>query len=35
MITIPKTSAERVHLVLSAALLAACVANLMLVWGRF
>jgi hypothetical protein len=35
MRTIAKISVERLHIVLSAALLAACVANLMLVWGRF
>jgi hypothetical protein len=29
-----KTSAGRVHIVLTVALLAASVANLMLVWGR-
>ncbi len=28
-----KTSGERVHIALAVALLAACVANLMLVWG--
>jgi hypothetical protein len=35
MRTILTTSGERVHAVLSAVLLAACAANLMLVWGRF
>jgi hypothetical protein len=30
-----KTSAERVHVALTVALLVACVANLMLVWGWF
>jgi hypothetical protein len=33
MATTFKTSAERVHVALSVALLAACAANLMLVWG--
>jgi hypothetical protein len=35
MTTISKTSVERVHVVLSAVLLTACAANLILVWGRF
>jgi len=30
-----KTSGERVHIALTMVLLAACAANLMLVWGRF
>jgi hypothetical protein len=30
-----KTSGERVHIALTMALLAACAANLMLVWVRF
>jgi hypothetical protein len=33
MRTILKTSGERVHVALTVALLAACAANLMLVWG--
>jgi hypothetical protein len=33
MATTFKTSIERVHVALSVALLAACGANLMLVWG--
>jgi hypothetical protein len=33
MRTIYKTSGERVHIALTVALLAACAANLMLVWG--
>jgi len=35
MTTTLKTSGERVHIVLSVVLLAACATNLMLVWGRF
>jgi hypothetical protein len=33
MRTTLKTSGERVHIALTVALLAACLANLMLVWG--
>jgi hypothetical protein len=33
MVTTFKISGERVHVALSLALLAACAANLMLVWG--
>jgi hypothetical protein len=34
MRTILKTQGDRVHIALTIALLAACAANLMLVWGR-
>jgi hypothetical protein len=34
MRTIVKTSGEQMHIALSVVLLAACTANLLLVWGR-